>query len=202
MSEKRGAGDLRVRRTRKLLREALVSLVEEKGYEAVTVREITERAMINRATFYAHYDEKYDLLLDVVGEAFGPVRDNPPLADEPGGLSPQEPPGWLVRFLEDLAAHAGFYRGVLGDGGSARMKDDLRTYYEGLLWSRLRAGGVVAEKARVPPEVVVGFASAAALGSLSWWLEKGTPYPAERVAAWYLEMISSGVFRALGLPAP
>jgi AcrR family transcriptional regulator len=183
--------DLRVRRTRKLLREALVALVEERGYDNVTVRDIAQRAMVNRATFYAHFDDKYDLLLEVVGDTFAPVRDSPPLSG-PGV------PAWLVEFLETLAAHRRFYLGVIGDHGSARIREDLRTYFEGLLWARIRAAGIPAEQSRVPFEVVVAFAVSAAMGSLAWWLAQEEPYPAGQAAAWYLEMLTPGVFRALG----
>src|SRR5258708_1039661 len=54
--------DLRVQRTRKLLQQALIELTVEMGFAAVTVRDITRRAMVNRSTFYRHYLDKYDLL--------------------------------------------------------------------------------------------------------------------------------------------
>lgn len=54
--------DLRVRRTRTTLQRALIELTVEKGFAAVTVRDICERAMVNRSTFYRHYIDKYDLL--------------------------------------------------------------------------------------------------------------------------------------------
>lgn len=53
--------DPRVRRTRKLLKQAFVDIVSEKGFTAMTVQDITDRADINRATFYAHYTDKYEL---------------------------------------------------------------------------------------------------------------------------------------------
>jgi AcrR family transcriptional regulator len=53
--------DPRVRRTRKLLQDALYSLIREKRFSAITVQDITERATVNRATFYAHYTDKEDL---------------------------------------------------------------------------------------------------------------------------------------------
>ncbi len=54
--------DPRVKRTRLLLEQAFISLIEEKGFQAVTVQDITERAGVNRATFYAHFADKYALL--------------------------------------------------------------------------------------------------------------------------------------------
>ena len=53
--------DPRVQRTRKLLQEALISAVTEKGYEATTVQDILDRAKVGRATFYAHFADKETL---------------------------------------------------------------------------------------------------------------------------------------------
>src|SRR5690348_18037849 len=58
--------DRRVRRTQQLLAKALIALTLEKGYEAVTIRDITERADIGYATFFRHYRDKDELLQDVL----------------------------------------------------------------------------------------------------------------------------------------
>lgn len=57
------APDRRVQRTQQLLQGALMSLIQEKGYEALTVQNIIDRANVGRATFYAHFDNKEDLLV-------------------------------------------------------------------------------------------------------------------------------------------
>ena len=62
--------DRRTRRTERILREALHSLILEKGYDAVTVQDITNRADVGRSTFYAHFDNKDKLHLS----AFDAVR--------------------------------------------------------------------------------------------------------------------------------
>jgi AcrR family transcriptional regulator len=67
MTQKRP--DLRVRRTHALLRETLIDLIAEKGFDAVSVGEIAERAMINRSTFYRHYPDKYALVTSIFEEA-------------------------------------------------------------------------------------------------------------------------------------
>ena len=54
--------DLRVRRTHKLLWEALLILMAEQAFETISVKEICDRAMVHRTTFYKHYEDKYDLL--------------------------------------------------------------------------------------------------------------------------------------------
>lgn len=61
MSKKDGLDDLRVRRTQKAIRGAFFELVKEKGFEHISVKDITDRALISRNTFYLHYSDKYDL---------------------------------------------------------------------------------------------------------------------------------------------
>jgi len=61
--------DPRVKRTRKLLQKAFSDLLAEKGFQSITVADITERAEVNRATFYLHFEDKYDLLNYCVREA-------------------------------------------------------------------------------------------------------------------------------------
>ena len=62
--------DPRVTRTRKLIRDALISLLAERSFGAINVQDVAERATINRATFYAHYTDKFALLYALVREDF------------------------------------------------------------------------------------------------------------------------------------
>src|SRR5574338_1030565 len=60
--------DRRIQRTRQSLRTALLALIKEKGYDAISIEDITERANVGRATFYLHYKDKEDLLLEEFSE--------------------------------------------------------------------------------------------------------------------------------------
>ncbi|MCA1899704.1 MAG: TetR/AcrR family transcriptional regulator [Chloroflexi bacterium] len=62
--------DPRVKRTRSLIRQAFSELLAEKGFGALSVQDIAERAEINRATFYAHYPDKFALLKETLRQAF------------------------------------------------------------------------------------------------------------------------------------
>src|ERR1700679_1190491 len=63
--------DPRIRRTRVLLQESLGKLLETKGFDKISVQDITEAATVNRATFYDHYTDKFALLECMVGTRFG-----------------------------------------------------------------------------------------------------------------------------------
>ena len=62
--------DPRVKRTRKLLEAAFMELLSEKSFQAISVQEIAERATLNRATFYAHFEDKYALADWMLSEQF------------------------------------------------------------------------------------------------------------------------------------
>jgi AcrR family transcriptional regulator len=62
--------DPRVKRTRKLLQQALLDLLQEQSFAGISIQNITERATVNRATFYAHFPDKYVLLDSLLQEQF------------------------------------------------------------------------------------------------------------------------------------
>src|SRR5438067_9701914 len=62
--------DPRVVRTQQMLRDALIALILEKGYDAITIQDITDKAGLRRATFYLHYKDKEELLFAILGETF------------------------------------------------------------------------------------------------------------------------------------
>lgn len=70
MSENEAKIDPRVKRTRRMLQEALNELLAEKKFTEITVQDIAARAEVNRATFYAHFVDKYDLINSIIRENF------------------------------------------------------------------------------------------------------------------------------------
>src|SRR5439155_10121759 len=104
--------NVRLRRTQKLLREALVVLIEERGFDALTIGELTERAMVSRAAFYRNYQDKYDLVDQIFQEAMST------LLGAVGDLGREHPPEIWVRFFEHIAEYERLYRVLLGRKGS------------------------------------------------------------------------------------
>ena len=88
--------DLRQRRTRKLLADALLSLLEERPLSEISVVDICQRAMVHRTTFYAHFDDKLALLryaVDELQKYFEPVDPSPDPRTGPRALLPEVPQG-------------------------------------------------------------------------------------------------------------
>jgi AcrR family transcriptional regulator len=81
VAERRSRADPRVTRTRKLIRDALVSLLAEKNFESITVQDIAGRATVNRATFYSHFTDKFALLDAMIREDLtGCLSEGDPLS--------------------------------------------------------------------------------------------------------------------------
>lgn len=78
--------DPRVRRTRQVLQQAMNELLKEKDFTEVSVQDITARADVNRATFYKHFLDKYDLLNTVIRDRLQTLLDE--RLSETAGLSP------------------------------------------------------------------------------------------------------------------
>src|SRR6266702_4673383 len=104
--------NLRLRRTQKLLREALIALIEERGFEALTIGELTERAMVSRAAFYRNYQDKYELIEQIFEEAMRA------LLAAVGFLGREHTTEMWVTFFEHIAAYERLYRALLGPKGS------------------------------------------------------------------------------------
>lgn len=104
--------DRRVRKTQSAIYSAFVSLIVERGYEAISVQHIIDEADVGRTTFYAHFKSKDDLLM------FGFQRLRDDLHGQLNAARRRGPWSFLEPLLEHSRAHLGLYRALLrGSGG-------------------------------------------------------------------------------------
>jgi AcrR family transcriptional regulator len=188
--------DRRVRRTRELLREALVSLVLQKGYERVTVQDIIDRADVGRSTFYAHFRDREDLLLSVFEE----IRDAFEAYEralEGDGRRKRGPWPTLALF-EHASEYRALYQAMIGRRGPDVLKRHLHTLLSELMREHLGARAVRGGNP-VPLEVIVEFAVSSLLGLLIWWLDGDRPYSAEEMIDMYGALTEAGIRSGLGL---
>jgi AcrR family transcriptional regulator len=197
--------DLRVRRTRKLLQKALLDATSEKGFANVTVRDLTERAMVNRATFYRHYQDKYDLLRQYIVDLSGMIDSDVEgsAGDDRAGEAPEGLPGGLVHLLRHMQAHADFYRVMLGkQGDPAFCVQSFRGYIEQGVRRMLASQPPQADAGGPPIDLIVSYLLHAGLGAIVWWLEDDSQSTPEQMAVWLhrLSQATLSVSRG-GLPS-
>src|SRR5438105_4881883 len=103
--------DRRSQRTRQLISDALVSLLLEQRYADLTIQDILDRANVGRSTFYAHYQDKDDLLISTIERVFAQLRDQHDSADQ--GLATFLP---SLALIQRIHSHAPLYKALVRGG--------------------------------------------------------------------------------------
>lgn len=181
--------DLRARRTRKLLQQAFIELTVEKGFASLTVRDITERAMVNRSTFYRHYQDKYDMLEQYMDELHEMTENQAYSAKEHEPTSSEVPSG-LLNLLKHIQQFADFYRVMLGEKGDPNFAQRFRKNTEKRFRSFFEQASP--ELDAPPTDLRISCIAYAGVGAIVWWLEQEQPSPPEQLATW-LGQISSAI---------
>ncbi len=174
-----GIEDLRVRRTRKLLQQALVEGTVEKGFAALTVRDITERAMVNRSTFYRHYLDKYDLLEQHINEIYT-------VLEEEGGIIREDRHEGLIALLKQIQQFSDFYRVMLSAQADIFLSQRFRqqTQQRLLAYFHQTFPEAASDPDTSPLDLKFIAVASAGCGALGWWLEQERPSTPEQFARW------------------
>lgn len=191
--------DRRVKRTRRALQDALIHLILEKGYQAVTIEEITDQADLGRTTFYLHFKDKEDLFIHAIDticedfiqehEALLTLVDDPPNTAPHQQLSPDE--RILFHIFSHAQENAALYQVMLrGEGGgkaSQRFSDIIKDE------TIKRLENVPHLQIKVPLEVFAVFFSGTLIEMVTWWLENNQPYPIDDMVTYYQQLFTFGV---------
>jgi AcrR family transcriptional regulator len=186
--------DRRVQRTRKLLQDALFALILEKGYEAVTIQDIIDRANVGRSTFYGHFVDKQELFLS----RFEELRVF--LAQQQAGSADQTVRTFSFSrgMVEHAQSHLPLYRAMVGKQSGAVVVRHMQQMISSLVRNELAL--LVPEDATpTPRELVVQYTVSAFMGLLIWWADHEAPYPAARMDAIFQQLVLPGVLAGLGL---
>lgn len=193
--------DRRITRTKLAIRDALVTLIKEKGFDALTVSDIVTRANINRGTFYLHYKDKFDLLeqtetkiLQEIQHIFLQANSLPT-----GGLNRAEQLQQLViMLLEYVREHADLMQAFFGLQGNYSFITRMRTMAEQNL--NLGALSGLSEKGfLVPREYLLSYVLHANLGVLQAWFVTGCKETPQEMARILFQLSFAGPMRAAGL---
>lgn len=177
--------DLRVRRTHKLLWEALMAELSERAFEEITVREICERAMVHRSTFYKHYEDKYALLEQGIQQMYddlvAPEEHLPPSA-----FSVEHPPAYFLHLFEHAAAHPHFYKLMVCGEGNSHFQKLVKEYLAEVLSAKAHEVAQTHEHYPFSPVMQAHMIAGAVLSLLAWWLEHDMPFSPRQMAQYLL----------------
>jgi len=196
--------DRRISRTKLAIRDALVALIQEKGFNALTVSDLTSRANLNRGTFYLHYKDKFDLLDQTEADI---IRDVENIVLQANSLnfadfnSTDNPLPIVVAIFEYMQENAALMHAVLGLEGDFAFLTRMRQTVE----KNLKLGflaGLKAQNFLVPSEYLITYLLSAHFGVIQLWLQNGCQESPQEMAVILSKLSLQGVIRMTGFVMP
>jgi AcrR family transcriptional regulator len=200
--------DRRAIRTKRMIRNALSELIEEKGYNNISITDLTARADINRGTFYLHYTDKYDLVdqveNEVIAEVFAEVKSAGTIdvqsaefisnLDTTDAIMP-----FMIKIFKYLKENSKFVKAILGPKGDPEFQLKLKNLIETSLFER-NPIKIFDEKAmQIPREYFLSYVFSAHLGVIQQWLSSGMDKSPEEMTQILSKMFLLGPFKVSGI---
>ena len=184
--------DRRVERTRALLRKALLSLVEERGFEGLTVQDIIDRANVGRATFYAHFDNKEDLLVSGLEELRLSLKEQLHTALAQRSGSDDRLFTFSRGLFEHASGHRDLFRAMAGKRSRAVVQRLFQRMLLELVRENLKAMAPAADRGSLRLEAAIQFIAGGLFGLQMWWMDGKVLLSADEI---------DEIFRRLAIPA-
>lgn len=189
MSIKNEKYDRRSERTRQALSEALIALMLEKTYDAITVQDIIDRANIGRSTFYSHYIDKDDLLTSQF-ERIGKELQITSKRDY--ALLP------IMEFFQHAQENHRLFKSLIWGSGSdfivRAMHNHMDVHFENMLQEKL---GSLTNPVLV--KMVAHQITGTMMTLLHWWLDQKMPFSPQEMDTYFHDLVVPGVEQVLNI---
>jgi AcrR family transcriptional regulator len=193
--------DRRIIRTKRMIRDALTELMEKKGFEGITVRDLTEKADINRGTFYLHYRDKYDLLEQSENEILQELQEVIKEADLQDAVNANvrgEPLPFIVELFEYIKENGRFMKLILGPQGDPAFQVKLKEFMKKNFLQKI--GAISKEEDMlVPMDYLLAYVTSAHLGVMQQWLADDMKQSPQEMALILAKMTFFGPGYAAGI---
>ncbi len=182
--------DRRIQRTRKLLQDALITLILEKGYDSITVQHIIDEANVVRSTFYDHYMDKDDLMagtMDLLREEL-----HQDMAEEDNRDENEAAIGSLALFRHIQEQHH-LYKAMIGGKGIDIVVKALNDALLSLAQTHFEQVEQSKGKLAIPIPVASTFLAGTLQTLLMWWLDNDMPYSPEEMNEMFIKLVMGGI---------
>ena len=176
-----------------MLQKAHISLILEKGYEAITVEDICDAANVGRSTFYAHYTSKDDLRRSGLENLRRLLVDRQKNALATPGDIRDRSLGFSLTMFEHARDHIELYRALVGGRGGAVALGTIRQILSDLVRNELAATADRNTADVIPRELVVQYVVGAYMAVMTWWLDGGAELPPQRIDAMFRRLATAGI---------
>lgn len=188
MREHNAGLDRRVQKTRKLLHEALGSLINEKPYDTIALQEILDRANVGRSTFYTHFRNKDELLTESIHEMLGSIRS---AALPHSGKWRERMTSFSLPIFEHHAHHMRTREARMGAKARAILHERLQKVVTALISDVLEREASNNRKpvSPIPAQLLAEYLASTFVLVLNWWVENRKPFTAEKINEFFLALV-------------
>ncbi|WNR45455.1 TetR/AcrR family transcriptional regulator [Paenibacillus roseipurpureus] len=177
--------DPRVIRTRQLIRDAFIELLQEIELEKITVNRIAERATINRVTFYLHYKDIPDMMdklsEDMITEIQAIISTFPHEYEFKIQI--------MIRLLEHIASHSDFYKVILASKRIPIFTERLMKLFADAITKRYETHEISPTSINIQKDIAIWYGSSAIIGTIVCWLRNDMPYTPHYLASQLSELL-------------
>ena len=188
--------DLRIIRSKHSIKKAFIELLNEKGYEKITIQDIADKAMINRNTFYLHYQNKPDLLNRSMDELLEELNITLNLcSSSKTPVSGSKLEQLMQIILEKIQNNIPFYKALLLDenriyGFQSKMEEIIKkTVSDGLDNTQLK----------ISKELLLQYIASTFMGIVIWWVKNDLSYTPKELASQFGKILTHGHLKAAGI---
>jgi len=168
-------------RTIAQLMEASLALLLEKGYDNISIQDITDRADLGRGTSYIYFHSKEEIVWEILKDGF--LRTTEDAIQDAQGRMPEDPEYFsYVNIFRHAQLNRDLYRVMLGGQGSSVLTQRIQEYLTKDFIDDNRRYGIYAHEA-VPMPIFAQIITGALFSLLLWWLENPNEYSPEDMAA-------------------
>ena len=169
--------DLRVIKTKNLIYNTLIELMKDKTFEEIKVSDICNKALINRSTFYSHYEDKYDLLVDFINSLKNEFISE--LNKNNNNLNIKEYYIELIKiFLNHIEERKEMYTSIMINNRNSIMMDILLSVVNNDLLKKMSKDEF---KSSIPDDIIVKFYLGGVINLGVEWLKDNTKYSKEEI---------------------
>lgn len=186
--------DRRTRRTRQLLRDALLALLKEKRYEAISVQDIIERADVARSTFYVHYLDKDDLLVGKWGVFASNLGHHAELMayEEDNAQSIFPTRVWF----QHIQAQDPILKIIARDSAMDLAMKTLHGILRGDMQTKVQKH--LAEDSTISHSLVTDYLASSLMTLIQWWVKHDMSYSPQRMDEIFQQLVMPGVLSIRG----
>ncbi|WP_245856110.1 TetR/AcrR family transcriptional regulator [Paenibacillus rigui] len=192
--------DRRIFRTRTMIFQAFLVILQKKPYHEISIVDIAEQADINRSTFYAHFIDKEDLLQKMIADKLDLLAERIRIGVEPSHSTPSfnDPDLIFLALFEHVFEHDYFYQVMLPKDAAG----DFRNQFNGLIreafFARLSKLGIE-QKLQVPLDILLDYISCSTIGIMEKWLTDSKIYSPHHMALQLTRLGFLGIYKSTGM---